>query len=131
MEFNLSLEYDRDTTSLSMYDLMSVTEFREAVLREDVVKLDSLLYDVGVDVEKGYMIADRLHRPLTSKDNTPVVGGMLIYIERKDTEWIESGCASMEAVIKSSVDRELQHDLWRMQDAYLSMEKVKAKADGC
>lgn len=129
MQFNKELEYNRDTTSISLYDLMSIEDFKQAVLEDDIDKAEKLLYGVGVDLSYGYTIANRLHRPLMSDSNTPVEGSVLIYMERTDKEWVNSGHATMEATINSSSDMYLREDLWRMQDAYLSMEKVKAKAD--
>lgn len=126
--FNKDLEYDMDTTVLSMYDLMSDKVFAKAVLEGDIDTVNKLLYLVGVDVLRGYTITNRVHRPLMSRDKLPIEGGVLVYVERQDKEWIQSGCASIDAVINSSTDEFLREDLWRIQDAYLTYGKVYNQA---
>lgn len=117
-DFNYSLENDIDSSALSMYNLFAIGEFKDAYLRADKKEVEELLYSIGVDLSYGWCIVDRLHRPLGY--NEVVQGGVLLYKERVDDEWIKSGYASVEAVIRSTKDsdtRAVMMMMMMMQDA--------------
>lgn len=120
---NEELEESTNSSALSMYDLFSCAEFKNAHHSEDWEEVGKLLFSVGVDLSKGLYIVNRLHRPLCQIEI--VFGGVLLYIERLDAEWIKSGAASMEAVVKSTGDYTVRADIMKMQDAYMTLEKVK------
>lgn len=121
-DFNYSLENDVDSSSLSLYNLFTNKEFKIAYLAGDKEKVNELLHTVGVDLEQGWCIVDRLHRPLGSKE--VVNGAVLLYKERTDDKWIKGGFASMEAVIRSTGDLDTRIEMMRMQDAYLGTGKL-------
>lgn len=121
MTFNTDVESDTNTTSLSLYDLLAQPEFKKAMMEGDDKRVDELLYSVGVDLEKGYQVVDRLHRPLGT--NQVVSGSVVVYSERLDEEWIASGCASMDAIINSTKDSSVRAEMRSMQDAYMTTGK--------
>lgn len=121
-DFNYSLENDVDSSSLSLYNLFTNKEFKIAYLAGDKKKVNELLHTVGVDLEQGWCVVDRLHRPLGS--NEVVQGGVLLFKERIDDEWLKGGAASMEAVIRSTKDSDTRAVMMVMQDGYLSTGKV-------
>lgn len=121
VSFNLEKENDVDSSVLSLYDLLLQKEFNLAMREGDYEKVDELLYSVGVDVEKGYQVVDRLHRPLSTKQ--VVNGSVVIYTERTDKEWIRGGAASMDAVIASVKDPSVRAEMRSMQDAYMTTGK--------
>lgn len=121
-DFNYSLENDVDSSSLSLYNLFTNKEFKIAYLAGDKKKVNELLHTVGVDLEQGWCIVDRLHRPLGSK--VVVNGAVLLYKERTDDKWIKGGAASMEAVIRSTKDSDTRAVMLGMQEAYMSTGKV-------
>lgn len=127
-DFNYSLENDVDSSSLSLYNLFTNKEFKIAYLAGDKEKVNELLHTVGVDLEQGWCIVDRLHRPLGSK--VVVNGAVLLYKERTDDTWIKGGYASMEAVIRSTGDLDTRIEMMRMQDAYLGTGKLIDKCKG-
>lgn len=127
-DFNYSLENDVDSSSLSLYNLFTNKEFKIAYLAGDKKKVNELLHTVGVDLEQGWCIVDRLHRPLGSK--VVVNGAVLLYKERTDDKWIKGGYASMEAVIRSTGDLDTRIEMMRMQDAYLGTGKLIDKCKG-
>ena len=127
-DFNYSLENDVDSSSLSLYNLFTNKEFKIAYLAGDKKKVNELLHTVGVDLEQGWCIVDRLHRPLGSKE--VVNGAVLLYKERTDDKWIKGGYASMEAVIRSTGDLDTRIEMMRMQDAYLGTGKFLDKCKG-
>lgn len=127
-DFNYSLENDVDSSSLSLYNLFTNKEFKIAYLAGDKKKVNELLHTVGVDLEQGWCIVDRLHRPLGSK--VVVNGAVLLYKERTDDKWIKGGFASMEAVIRSTGDLDTRIEMMRMQDAYLGTGKLIDKCKG-
>lgn len=122
MKINENLETDPNSTAISLHDLFTNKEFRNAYLGLDTKKVDELLFSIGVDPDGGFQIVERLHRPLTG--GGVINGSMVLYIERTDKEWINSGYASMDAVIRSTGDRDTKEVMRTMQDAYLSTEKV-------
>lgn len=127
-DFNYSLENDVDSSSLSLYNLFTNKEFKIAYLAGGKKKVNELLHTVGVDLEQGWCIVDRLHRPLGSK--VVVNGAVLLYKERTDDKWIKGGYASMEAVIRSTGDLDTRIEMMRMQDAYLGTGKLIDKCKG-
>lgn len=127
-DFNYSLENDVDSSSLSLYNLFTNKEFKIAYLAGDKRKVNELLHTVGVDLEQGWCIVDRMHRPLGSK--VVVNGAVLLYKERTDDKWIKGGYASMEAVIRSTGDLDTRIEMMRMQDAYLGTGKLIDKCKG-
>lgn len=113
--YNEDLEWRRmTTTSYSLYDLMMYEEVREAVKEGDVEVFEKCLHKVGVDLTKGYCFAERLHRPIHGRDNTPVMGTIVIFEERLDKEWIESGNASFEAEVRAKGDLSLEQEIVSM-----------------
>ena len=127
-DFNYSLENDVDSSSLSLYNLFTNKEFKITYLAGDKKKVNELLHTVGVDLEHGWCVVDRLHRPLGSKE--VVNGAVLLYKERTDDKWIKGGFASMEAVIRSTADLDTRIEMMRMQDAYLGTGKLIDKCKG-
>ena len=127
-DFNYSLDNDVDSSSLSLYNLFTNKEFKIAYLAGDKKKVNELLHSVGVDLEQGWCIVDRVHRPLGSK--VVVKGAVLLYKERTDDKWIKGGYASMEAVIRSTGDLDTRIEMMRMQDAYLGTGKLIDKCKG-
>lgn len=121
-DFNYSLENDVDSSALSLYNLFAVNEFKVAYLGGDKKKVDELLYAVGVDLDEGWCIVNKCHRPLGGKE--VLNGGVLLYKERVDDEWIKGGYASIEAVIRSTKDCDTRAVMLEMQDGYMSTGKV-------
>ncbi len=124
-DFNYELENDVDSSALSLYNLFDVNEFKVAYLTGDKKKVDELLYTVGVDLDEGWCVVNRLHRPLGS--NEVVQGGVLLYKERVDPEWTKGEYVSMEALIRGTRDPSVRSEMMIMQDAYLSTGKVLDK----
>lgn len=122
LEENYELECDTNSSAISLHNLFSNKEFKDAYLSEDKEKVEELLHSIGVDLSYGWCIVDRLHRPLGS--NEVVKGGVLLYMERVDDEWLRGGCASMEALIRGTKDSSVRSEMMQMQDAYLSTGKV-------
>lgn len=79
----------------------------------DVRSLHKVLWELGLDTSKP--ITERLctHRNLQKEVVT-----CLMYRgeERTDKGWLQSGCASIEAVKKSTRDKSLQQELDRMRN---------------
>ena len=121
-DFNYSLENDVDSSALSIYNLFAIGEFKDAYLRADKKEVEKLLHSVGVDLDEGWCVVSRLHRPLGS--NEVVQGGVLLYKERVDSEWTKGEYVSMEAVIRSTKDSDTRAVMMVMQDGYLSTGKV-------
>lgn len=99
------------TYALSLYDLITVTGFAEAYGSEDKDKIEEFLWTHGMDINEDYEEESVYHRPLSSKSNEPVFGVRFIGTERTDKEWIKSGCATLEACIRSSGDLTMINDL--------------------
>lgn len=95
--------------TLSYYDLMNQPQFKQAVKDNDKKRMDELLYSVGVDISQGYETITCTHRPLGT--NKEWHGPMIAYFERKDKEWLRSGCASLAAHINSCKDPFLRGEL--------------------
>ena len=125
LEENYELECDTNSSAISLHNLFSNKEFKDAYLSEDKEKVEELLHSIGVDLSYGWCIVDRLHRPLGSND--VVQGGVLLYKERIDDEWIKSGYASMEALIRATKDPSVRSEMMIMQDAYMTTGKVLDK----
>lgn len=121
-DFNYSLENDVDSSSLSLYTLFAVEEFKTAYLAGDKKKVNELLHSVGVDTDEGWCIVTRLHRPTGSKE--VLNGGVLLYKERTDDEWLKGVYCSMEALIRGTKDSSVRSEMMMMQDAYMSTGKV-------
>lgn len=121
-DFNYELENDVDSSSLSLYNLFAVNEFKTAYLSRDKKKVNELLHSVGVDSDEGWCIVTRLHRPTGSKE--VLNGGVLLYKERTDEEWLKGDYVSMEALIRGTRDPSVRSEMMSMQDAYLSTGKV-------
>lgn len=84
------------TQYLSFGELKLIPEFRLALMKQDVEEFKRILYENGLDVEKGYNVSKSLHRMRTS--NQVYDGFRVDGTERTDKEWIASGCASLEAL---------------------------------
>lgn len=95
--------------TLSYYDLMNQPEFKKAVKDNNSKLIKELLYSVGVDVTQEYETITCTHRPLGT--NKEWHGPMIAYFERKDREWLRSGCASLSAHINSCKDPFLRGEL--------------------
>lgn len=98
--------------NFSCTDLQKVLGFEinpENTNKED---LDKLLWNLGMDVEKGYEWNHCLHRALST--NIPQDGYRIEGYERLDPIWINSGYASLDAVIASSKDESLRFELRSM-----------------
>jgi hypothetical protein len=102
------------TRVLSFYDLFLDADFKKAWLEGKSDVYNKMLYGVGVDVEKGYSVIDRLHRPLSSRDKVPVLGPMLEHYQRTDPAWLKSGYASVEDIIEATSDSFMRADLLSM-----------------
>lgn len=125
LEENYDLECDTNSSAISLHNLFSNKEFKAAYLSEDKEKVEKLLYSIGVDLEYGWCIVDRLHRPLGS--NEVVQGGVMLYMERVDDEWLRGGCASMEALIRGTKDPSVRSEMLSMQDTYINTEYMIEK----
>lgn len=97
------------TQYLSFGDLKQIPEFRIALMRQDAEEFKRILYENGLDIEKGYNVSKSLHRMRTS--NQLYNGFRVDSTERTDKEWIASGAASLEAIQHSSKDRSLVAEL--------------------
>lgn len=94
--------------SLSFSDLMLVDGFKEAVVSSDTQAVNRILFTNGMDVSKKFGIRTCNHRNLQGKEfNGPRFEGQ----ERLDQAWIKSGAASMEAIIESTKDPVMRHEL--------------------
>ena len=122
LEENYELECDTNSSAISLHNLFSNKEFKDAYLSEDKEKIEKLLYSIGVDLSYGWCIVDRLHRPLGY--NEVVQGGVMLYMERVDDEWLKGGYCSMEALIRGTKDSSVRSEMMTMQDAYMSTGKV-------
>ena len=95
--------------SLSFSDLMLVQGFTEAAQKEDIKALENFLFDNGMDVIN-FPYSSRIctHRNLQNK-----VVSCLRYdgAERTDRGWINSGAASLNAVIESNQDYSMRAEL--------------------
>lgn len=82
-------------------------------------KFRSLLWDLGMDVDKGFQRQDYLkHR---NRLNEVVICSRWVGEERIDTEWVNSGYASIEAKDKYSGSRMLE-DLYRAKSATVDIQ---------
>lgn len=94
---------------ISLYDLMNYKESKEIVLSGDKKALKEALFTLGLNVKnEPYYEEECYHRPATKADKAPWYGIRYVCSERVDDEWINSGYASMEAIIESSDDLSLK-----------------------
>ena len=55
LEENYDLECDTNSSAISLHNLFSNKEFKDAYLSEDKKKIEKLLYSIGVDLSYGWM----------------------------------------------------------------------------
>lgn len=92
----------------------------------DPYKFRSLLWSLGMDVDKGFQRQDYMqHR---NRLNEVVLCSRWVGESRIDTEWIESGYASTEAKDKYSGSRMLE-DLYRAKSATLDIQDYLESRD--
>ena len=90
-------------------DLQLLPEFRLAIMRQDKESFERILLENGLDVGKGYNVEHCLHRSrITNKVNDCF---RVVASERTDVDWLQNGCASLDAHIYSAKDKSLQMDL--------------------
>lgn len=95
--------------SLSLSDLMLVEGFAEAFGEDDKEAIEAFLFANGMDVVNfPYSSRHCTHRNLQNKIVT-----CLRYdsAERQDQDWINSGAASLNAVIESNQDYSMRAEL--------------------
>lgn len=97
--------------ALSVSDLWLVEGFKEAFMTGNEAKVKQYLFENGMDVAGGFEEVLCQHRNLQNK-----VTMCIRYegYERLDKEWIQSGAASMDAVIGSSNDPHMRATLRTM-----------------
>jgi len=97
--------------ALSFYDLLMVDGFKEALDSENKKILDAILFTNGMDISLGYEFIACKHRTINKieYDGIRVQG-----FERLDKQWLATGVASKEAVIKAIPDIELRKELRNM-----------------
>lgn len=112
--------------SLSFHDLNLVDGFKDAFASQNVKLLDAILFTNGMDITLGYELVSCTHRTINNIEYTGIrVNGF----ERLDANWLKSGCASIEAQIKSVGDIHLRHDLRKMQAAGCASVEATKKYD--
>ena len=95
--------------SLSLSDLMLVEGFAEAFGKDDKEAIEAFLFANGMDVVNlPYSSRYCTHRNLQNKIISCIGydGG-----ERCDSEWLNSGAASLNAVIESNQDYSMRAEL--------------------
>lgn len=79
---------------VSMHDILSIPQLREAVVIDDMGLLYEALYEAGFDINDEVDWQVCYHRRL----NKEIVYGVRLFSrERTDKEWLASGNASLEA----------------------------------
>lgn len=97
--------------ALSFHDLNLVDGFKEAQASNNKKVFEAILYTNGMDTSLGYELVACKHRTINKieYDGVRVQG-----FERIDAAWIATGCASPEAIIESTPDITLRHELRMM-----------------
>ena len=95
--------------NISFTDLLTLPDFKLASKVNDTEAMNRILYNLGMDVEKGYELNFCTHRALTT--NIPQENYLVMGWERLDDAHIKSGNASLNAIIASSEDESLQKEL--------------------
>lgn len=94
--------------ALSLFDLQKLDGFNEAWVAQDKEKVEKYLFDNGMDTNQEYEINVCIHRTLCNKVET---GPRFVGQERCCKEWLDSGCASLEAHIASCTDASKRAEL--------------------
>lgn len=95
--------------SLSFFDLEKVEGWSSAWQTQDKKDVEKYLFENGMDTAQPYDIRVCMHRTLCNKvEYGPRFEGQ----ERRDTFWLKSGAASMDAIITSSGDPFLVGELY-------------------
>lgn len=103
--------------ALSFHDLMLIDGFKDAVDSQNKKVFDIILYDNGIDTSIGYDIVACTHRVLPRRGESEgklYTGFRVEGEERIDEDWLNSGCASLEAKIAGCKDPELRKELRKM-----------------
>lgn len=105
-------EGSRETDyNLSFHDLFLVDGFKEAFESNNVKVFEAILNTNGMDVSLGYEQVHSTHRTI---NNILYTGIRIQGFERTDQDWINTGCASIEAQIRAVKDAETRKHLRRM-----------------
>lgn len=97
--------------ALSFHDLYLVDGFKEAQETDNTKILEAILFTNGMDVELGYEFVHCRHRTINKIEYEGIrVEGF----ERLDKAWLDTGCASKEAIIESTPDIYLRRELRNM-----------------
>lgn len=98
--------------NLSFHDLNMVDGFKDAYTAQNIKLFEAILFTNGMDTALEYELVHCTHRTINKIEYTGIrVQGF----ERLDAAWLATGCASVEAQIKSVKDIHLRHDLRKMQ----------------
>lgn len=105
-------EGSRETDyNLSFHDLFLVDGFKEAYESQNVKVFEAILKTNGMEVDLGYELVASTHRTI---NNILYTGIRVQGFERTDSAWIATGCASIDAQIRSVKDAEVRTHLRRM-----------------
>lgn len=105
-------EGSRETDyNLSFHDLFLVDGFKEAYESQNVKVFEAILKTNGMEVGLGYELIASTHRTI---NNILYTGIRVQGFERTDAAWIATGCASIDAQIRSVKDEEVRKHLRRM-----------------
>lgn len=106
---NKLTEGSRETDyNLSFHDLHMVDGFREAYDSQNVKVFEAILQTNGMDMDLGYELVYSTHRTI----NNILYSGVRVQgFERTDPDWIATGCASIEAQIRSVKDADVRKQL--------------------
>lgn len=97
--------------ALSFHDLNLVDGFKEAHDSQNKKVFEAILQTNGFEVVSGYELVACNHRTI---NNIEYYGIRVEGFERTDKQWLDTGCASMEAQIEASKDKSLRHTLRAM-----------------
>lgn len=105
-------EGSRETDyNLSFHDLFLVNGFKEAYDSQNIKVFEAILKTNGMEVDLGYELVASTHRTI---NNILYTGIRVQGFERTDPAWIATGCASIDAHIRSVKDEEVRKHLRRM-----------------
>jgi hypothetical protein len=114
--------------SLSLYDLIQIDKFKQAIKDGDQKKAEEVLHENGLAVGLGYEQVVCTHRCLTRKE--PWYGVRYEGSERTDKEFLATGSASLDAHIASSGDMTLRKELKNMSKTSESVSTNEFKEWG-
>jgi hypothetical protein len=95
--------------NLSFYDLLQIPSFKLAAKLDDKEAMARVLYEAGMDIDRGFDILWTTHRALTT--NIPQENYLVMGYGRTDKEHIDSGHARLEDIIYSSKDKHMIAEL--------------------